>query len=159
MSDNYNQSYTVENDPLFKRFKNAKQKKGLSEHTLRSYYNSLTKLCRGNEESLSNMVKVCKKNQQSRVGDDGFITEFSPNDIDSAISIYLDGFINFCNENNNKNTTINKGMASIRSFLDYYDVKLPHWEQYEDDADDWYVLTKEDIQYVINSCNIAYTSQ
>ena len=158
MSDNYNQSYTVENDPLFKRFKNAKQKKGLSEHTLRSYYNSLTKLCRGNEESLSNMVKVCKKNQQSRVGDDGFITEFSPNDIDSAISIYLDGFINFCNENNNKNTTINKGMASIRSFLDYYDVKLPHWEQYEDDADDWYVLTKEDIQYVINSCNIAYTS-
>lgn len=155
---NFSKDYDVDNDPIFQRFARLKESKGLSEHTIRSYHNSLDKLCKGNNESLTNIVKNCKSNQKSRVEADNTITEFSPNALDSAINIYIDGYIDFCRENGNKNTTINKGMASIRSFLAFYDVKLPKWEQFKNDADEWYLLTKEDIRYVLNSCNIAYTS-
>lgn len=159
MVNEYLKKFDVDNDPLFKNFKRKKEGKGLSPNTIKGYRDSLNKLCRSNEEHLSTIVETCKINQRSRIDNEtSTLIEFSPNDINSAVYQYMDNFLTYCEENGNTNNTINRGMTFVRTFLDSYDVKLPKWELLDSDTAKWQPLTKGDINFVLNHCNILYIS-
>ena len=156
MKFKYTENYHVKDDAIFKDY--VQKKKNLSEHSIRAYRNSLNKLCKATEETLYNMVEICKKEQKPRIEEDNSITIFSPNDFDSSINIYLGQFSEYCEAEGNKNTTINDNMRAIRTFFNFYEIKLPTWKPLEDDSEDWYLLTKEDIRFVLNDSTILHSA-
>ena len=152
----YTETYHVKDDAIFKDY--VQKKKSLSEHSIRAYRNSLNKLCKATEETLYNIVQICKKEQKPRIEEDNSITIFSPNDFDSSINIYLGQFLEYCEAVGNKNTTINDNMRAIRTFFNFYEVKLPNWKPLDDDSEDWYLLNKEDIRFVLNDSTIVHSA-
>lgn len=156
MKFKYTENYHVKDDAIFKDY--VQKKKNLSEHSIRAYRNSLNKLCKATEETLYNMVEICKKEQKPRIEEDNSITIFSPNDFDSSINIYLSQFSEYCEAEGNKNTTINDNMRAIRTFFNFYEIKLPTWKPLEDDSEDWYLLTKDDIRFVLNDSTILHSA-
>lgn len=156
MKIEYNENYNVENDIAFKDY--LKKKKNLSQHSIRAYRNSLNKLCKANEETLSNICDICDKEQKPIVEEDKSITLFSANKFNSSINIYLSQFLEYCEAKGNKNTTINDNMRAIRTFFNYYDFKIPKWEPLEDDSEDWYLLTKDDVRFVLNDSTIVHSA-
>ena len=156
MKIEYTETYHVNDDAIFKDY--VQKKKNLSEHSIRAYRNSLNKLCKATEETLQNIVNICKKEQRPRIEEDNSITIFSPNDFDSSINIYLGQFVEYCEAEGNKNTTINDNMRAIRTFFNFYEVKLPNWKPLDDDSEDWYLLNKEDIRFVLNDSTIVHSA-
>lgn len=156
MKIDYTEDYHVKDDAIFKDY--VQKKKSLSEHSVRAYRNSLNKLCKATEETLYNIVDICKKEQRPRIEEDKSITLFSPNDFDSSINIYFGQFVEYCEAEGNKNTTINDNMRAIRTFFNFYEVKLPNWEPLEDDSEDWNMLTKDDIRFVLNDSTIVHSA-
>ena len=156
MKIDYTEDYHVKDDAIFKDY--VQKKKSLSEHSIRAYRNSLNKLCKATEETLYDIVDICKKEQRPRIEEDNSITLFSPNDFDSSINIYLGQFVEYCEAEGNKNTTINDNMRAIRTFFNFYEVKLPNWKPLEDDSEDWYMLTKDDIRFVLNDSTIVHSA-
>ena len=49
-------------------------------------------------------------------------------------------------------------MTHIRAFFHHYNIELPKWQKLQDDSNKWYLLSKEDLNYVINDCHIIHQS-
>jgi len=163
-------TYNVKNDILFKNFITSKKK--ISPTTTRNYLKTINKFTTATNTTLEEIINNCK-NQQERViekiishgtDEDGNqiiekrLIKFNVNDVNSYSKIYLDTYINYCKSENNKNTTINQDIILIRAFLKHYEIELPKLDTLEDDADKWYLLSKEDFKFVMTDSTLVHAS-
>lgn len=152
-------SYDVNDDQFFQ---NYIKKQRVGEESVRKYKKVLNKFCKAVGKPFEDIINICKEEQRTRfekIDDDNFISiEFDKNNPQNSISQYFDDFVIFCKDKNNKNSTINDCMDTLRSFLNFYGVKYPNWIPLEDDSDDWFLLEKEDFKFVLDDCNIVHKS-
>lgn len=163
-------NYDVRNDIFFNNFINSKKK--VSKFSIRNYVKTLNKFTTANNTTLETIINNCK-NQQEKVTE--IITshntdkngnqiiekrqkKFNVNSIESYSRLYLDSYINYCKSIGNKNNTINQDMILIKAFLKHYDIELPKLDTLENDANKWYLLSKEDFKFVIQDSTITHAS-
>ena len=149
----FDKNYNIEKDIYVKDYFNEKD--DLRKDTVSSYKNSIKQFSDANKETIKNIVENCREQQKSRVGEDGGITEFNPNQPDSLIKEYLNNFKEYCIKRGNKNSTINDKMENIFVFLNHYEIKLPRRKKLDNDRKKWYKLSKEDVRYVLKDCNVV----
>ena len=135
-----------EEDPYVKDY--CKRKSDLSQDTINKYKFVLKQFSDVNGESIENIINNCLKDQESRI-EGNRIIEFSPNSPSSCVNKYLNNFEDYFLEKGNSQATINDKIKSIRTFLRFYDVKLPNWSKKRDDRKKWYPLSKEDLKFII----------
>ena len=161
MQDDYN----VKDEKIFKAYE--ADKKNNTKGTKKEYAKVLTKFCRSVGKPLNMIVDEVKSEQSTKVEEiisqDGNkttsrVTYFDVNGPDSTIKKYLDDFENYCLEKGNKNTTTNKNIQHVRTFLKSQNIELPKWEKLPDDTAEWYLLNKEDIKFVLDECTILHKS-
>lgn len=162
-------TYTIAEDILFINF--IRSKPNLSEKSKTQYRLTLGKFCEATNSTLKDIIDNCKS-QQNRViekiikttinGNEEItekeIIEFDVNNPDSYIQLYLNTHLNYCKSRNNTNITLNHDFHLITSFLRYYNIKLPKLEKFKDDSKEWFLLEKEDIQYIISDSSISHSS-
>ena len=160
---------TITNNILYINFIRSKPK--LSEASKKQYSTVLKKFTESTQTNLENIINNCKS-QQNKVTEkiihttttdnqeiiEKEIIKFDVNDPDSYIQLYLNTHINYCKAKNNSNITLNHDLHLITSFLRHYNVELPILEKFEDDTQEWYLLEKEDIQYILSDSTISHTS-
>lgn len=149
----FDKNYNIEKDIYVKDYFNEKD--DLRKDTVNSYKNSIKQFSNANKETIKNIVENCREQQKSRVGEDGGITEFNPNQPDSFIKECLNNFKEYCIKRGNKNSTINDKMENIFVFLNHYEIKLPRRKKLENDRKKWYKLSKEDVRYILKDCNVV----
>ena len=162
-------TYQVKNDIMYINF--IRSKPNTSKHTQKGYLSALSKLTKANEKTLTEIIETCK-NQQDKIIEkttkisqdenteivEKTITQFDVNTPESHINTYLNNFINYCKNRNNKNTTINNNLTLITAFLSYYKVKTPSLEKFTDDTENWHLLTKEDFRFILNDSTLTHAS-
>ncbi|MBQ2831800.1 hypothetical protein [Methanobrevibacter sp.] len=159
-------SYDVWND---KYFKNYITKKGVTEGTANKYAFELKKLCIANDIEFTEFIKECKikqsyvKETPINIDDSSGVIEYFREEYDvdepnSFIKKGLDNYVDYCKEKKNHNSNINNSMSCIRGILSHYNLKLPKWTPLEDDAEEWYLLEKEDFIFILNDCSLNHKS-
>lgn len=163
-------TYSITNDEYYTNFINSKQK--LTKHSILGYERILKKFTISTNATLTTIITECK-NQQDIItektiyeGEDeegnGIIKKqlikFDVNGPNSKVKQYLNAHINYCKEQKNTNTTINRNMVIIKAFLKYYNIQIPTIETLEDDTKKWYLLEKEDFKYIINESSLTQSS-
>lgn len=126
----------------------CKEKSDLSEETITKYKVVLKQFSHANNESIEYIVKNCLEDQESLIVN-GKLVESSPNSPSSCVKKYLNNFEEYCLEKGNTQATVNDKIKNIRTFLKYYDVKLPNLSKKRDDRKKWYPLSKEDLKFII----------
>ena len=161
-------TYNVENDPILQGY--YKQKPHLTPASRYSYKVSLNKFCKTNQITLTQLINECKM-QQNKVIEkithietknneeiiEKTIIKYDVNGPDSKLKKYLDKFVERCQQEN-KNTTINNYVATIKIFLKYQDIEFPKWKPLTDDAEKWHLLTKEDFNYIISDLILTHAA-
>ena len=156
-------NYNVENDEYYK---NHISKPSINENTAKKYKKILRKFCRATNKTLDEIITTCIDEQNiittidlppdSNGNKRKREIRFDINSKDATIRQYLNQYIEYCKERNNKNTTINREIGDIQTFLRGAGVILPKVETLEDDADDWDLLTKEDYNFILQDMNIVH---
>ncbi|WP_305514442.1 hypothetical protein [Methanobrevibacter sp. V14] len=156
----------ITEDIYYTNFLNSKNLSGSSKA---NYYKTLTKFTKALNTTLEEIIITCK-NQQSIVtekiishgtDDDGNqiiekrITHFDINSPNSKIKQYFDGYIEFCEKRGNSTNTIVADLDLIKTFLKYYSVEYPKTNM-KRTPPKWYLLTKEDIKFVIDDSSLAH---
>lgn len=131
-----------------KTFQKYVKKKNISEKTLKSYVFSLMQFCNANEKSLNEMVNEVLDEQLPYIDKDGRIHEYNPEY--SKIDTYLYNTLTYLKNKGNSNQSIHAHLLRIRTVLSELNVKLPKMMELENDTKEWFVLSKEDIKYVLS---------
>lgn len=162
--------YDVTTDPMYTSYNTTRQNQ--SPLTKEQYRKSLTKICKALNTTLTEMVNTCKK-EQDRVtekiishGEDDNgnqiiekeIIRFDVNGPNSSVKKYFNDFIKFCQDKDNKNKTINNDVRVLKTFLKFYDITLPKIEALDENPRDWFLLSKEDLKYIINDSSLPHAS-
>lgn len=161
--------YNVKNDILYQNF--IFSKPNLSDASIKRYYDILNKFCRGVNNTLTNIVNECKEQQDkiiertiNRSTNDNeeivekIITKYDVNDPNSKLKKYLEDYIDYCKTQGNKNITINHNLDIIKSFLLHYNLELPRMQRLPDDSSKWYLLSKEDLNYIVSDSSLVHSS-
>lgn len=160
---------TITKNILFTNF--IRSKPNLSEKSKQQYQLTLNKFCTATNQTLDEIIENCKS-QQNRVIEktishttkdneeiiEKTIIKFDVNDPDSYINLYLNAHLNYCKARGNGNVTLNHDFHLISSFLRYYNVELPKIEKFKSDTKEWYLLEKEDLQYILSDSSITHTA-
>ena len=153
--------YTVKNDPMFQNYiENTTQP--LSQESIDKYESIMNKFCKITNNTLENIITKCKEEQHSKVkpttNNESIIIEFDPNEPNTTIRKIFTKFTQECKKRGNKNVTINYQTTVIKTFLKYYKIKIPTLKKLEDDSEQWNLLTKEDLKFVLDDSNILHKS-
>lgn len=162
--------YSIAQDIMYINF--IRSKPTLSDTTKKQYRITLSKFTEAIQQPLIKIIQTCKEQQEkiiekttSQTTDENgntiiekSITKFDVNNPDSYINLYLNTYIQYCKNKNNKNNTINSNIILISAVLSYYGVEIPTLEKFSDDSEKWYLLSKEDFKYVINDSSITHAS-
>ena len=161
--------YQVTEDIYYTNFISSRN---ITKGSQYNYEKVLTKFANSSNSTLEKIITDCK-NQQDKViekiinhGTDNQgnqiiekeIIKFDVNNPDSKVKLYLDNYVNYCQEIKNSNSTIRTNLILIHSFLKYYNIKLPKLEKLKKDNKKWYLLEKEDFKYILNDCTITQAS-
>lgn len=157
--------YNVENDDYFKNFISKPTR---NENTANKYKKLFTKLCKATNSSLEEIITTCIDEQNIvttvKLPPDENGNErrreikFNINNKDAAVNKYLNQYEDYCRQRNNKNTTIQSETDLIRTFLNEYGVILPKRKNYENDANEWYLPTKEELNYILEDFSLVHTA-
>ena len=148
--------YNVENDDYFKNFISNPLR---NENTAVMYKKIFRKLYKATGTTLKDIVTNCideqnivttvKLTPDENGNERRREIKFNINDNDATVNKYFNQYEDYCRQRNNKNTTIQSETDLIRTFLNEYGVLLPKRKNYEDDANEWYLPTKEDLNYIL----------
>ena len=155
--------YNVENDDYFKNFKSKPTR---NENTTDKYEKVLTKFYKATGSTLEEIITTCIDEQNIvttvKLSPDKNGNErrreikFDINNKDASVNKYLNQYEEYCEERNNKKTTIQTETDLIRTFLKENGVQLPKRKKYENDADDWYLPTKEELNYILQDFSLMH---
>ena len=160
-----NKEYDVRNDEYYQLFISDSLR---NETTAEKYFDILTKFCEATNKTLGEIIADCTDEQnivtKEKLPPDENGNErireirFDVNNKDSKINKYLNQFVDYCRQRNNKNVTINGQRSLIIAFLREFGVLIPKIKKLEDDSDDWYLLTKEDYNYLLQDMSLVHIS-
>ena len=145
--------YKIDNDPIFLDFINSKSNR--SEDTKQNYRDNLLRFCEATGEPLCEVFEKIKGEQRDKI-ENNTIIKFSPNDVTTHTKQYFNKFIDYLDKRGNGNITVNHRVRVLKVFFKYYGLKLPTWEDRDDDAKDWEPLKIEDIAYVLNDSSLGH---
>ena len=156
--------YNITQDIYFKNFITGKP--NLSESSKKAYTKSLTKFTKATQKTLTEIIETCK-NQQDTVTEQIInnennttvkrITYFDVNSPDSLIKLYLDVFVDYSlNTTLNSNRSTNQNLLLIKTFLKYYEIKLPKIQKLKDDTSEWHLLEKEDFKFIMSDSSLTH---
>ena len=124
------------------------KKKNITQKTLGNYVFSLLQFCKANNKPLDSMVKEMLEEQLPYIDEQGRIHEYNPEY--GLIDNYLNNTITYLQTKGNSNHSVHSHMMGIRAVLTSLGVKLPAKVELERNPKEWYVLSKEDIRYVLS---------
>lgn len=141
----------VLNDKTFQKFLQKKQ--NLKQDSVQNYVTSLRYYCEANNFTLTELVREQHHEQRNRIKD-GIIIEYNPDF--GSIDDYQYQYISYLQSKGNKNISIRGHLIRVNGVLKNLGVKVPTFPDFVDDTADWYVLTKEEIKYVLNFASPKY---
>lgn len=141
---------SIEEDKSFQKYLS---KKSISERTLKTYKVSLLYFCQANGKTFHQIVKSIRKEQRDVI-ENGIIIRYDPNY--GLVDDYITAFVDELRSKGNTNTSIDHHLRNVKGILSALGVKLPDMPTLDDDAADWYLLSKEEIRYMISICNLHY---
>lgn len=157
--------YKVENDEYYKTFIS---KPSRNENTAKKYKRILNKFYKSTGKTIGEIITICIDEQNIvttvKLSPDANGNErrreikFDINNKDASINKFFNQYEKYCKERNNKNTTINAEKDLLRTFLGEFGVIMPKREILENDADDWYLPTKEDFNYIAQDLTLIHTA-
>ena len=163
-------NYTITEDILFKNF--LRSKPNITPATKIHYTSALIKFYKAIQEPLETVISNCK-NQQDKVIEtttsqttdengntiiEKTITEFDVNRPEAYINIYLNTFIDYCQETGIKTNSINNYLAQVLALLIFYGVKIPNIEKFKRQTPTWNLLEKEDFKFIIQDSILSHAS-
>ena len=131
-----------------KAYQKYVKKKNITQKTLDTYIFSLLQFCKANNKELDVMIEEMLEEQLPYIDENGRIHEYNPEY--GNIDTYLNNTVTYLQSKGNSNHSIHSHMVRIRAVLTSLGVKLPAKVELEKDKKDWYVLSKEDIKYVLS---------
>ena len=131
-----------------KSYQKYVKKKNITEKTLGNYTFSLLQFCKANNKPLDNIIKEVLEEQLPYIDEQGRIHEYNPEY--GLIDSYINNTINYLKTKGNSDHSIHAHMMGIRAVLTSLGVKLPAKVELEKNSKDWYVLSKEDIRFVLS---------
>ena len=156
----------IKQDKYYKNFLISKP--NLSEFSKKAYTQALKNLTKATQKTLTEIIESCK-NQQDTVTEQIInnennttvkrVTYFDVNDPNSLIKLYLELFITYSlHIAKNTNRSTNQNMLLIKTFLKYYEIKLPKIQMLPDDTSEWYLLEKEDFKFVMSDSSLTHAA-
>lgn len=124
------------------------KKKNITQKTLGNYVFSLLQFCKANNKPLDSMIKEMLEEQLPYIDEQGRIHEYNPEY--GLIDTYINNTVTYLQTKGNSNHSIHSHMMGIRSVLTSLGVKLPAKVELERNTKEWYVLSKEDIRFVLS---------
>ena len=124
------------------------KKKNITQKTLDTYIFSVLQFCNANNKKLDEIVYEVLEEQYPFIDEHGRIHEYNPEY--GKIDNYLFNTVTFLREKGNSNHSIYAHLSRIRAVLSGLNVKLPKQIELENDIKDWYVLSKDDIRFVLS---------
>ena len=131
-----------------KAYQKYVKKKNITQKTLDTYIFSLLQFCKANKKELDVMIEEMLEEQLPYIDEQGRIHEFNPEY--GLIDNYINNTITYLQTKGNSNHSIHSHMVRIRAVLSTLGIKLPAKVELEKDVKDWYVLSNEDIKYVLS---------
>ena len=141
----YMKHQDILDDPSFRKYA---KKKNISERTMGNYIFSLIQFCNANNKRLDDIVQEVIEEQYPFMDQDGRIHEYNPEF--SRIDNYLYSTVVYLQNKGNSNHSVYAHITRIRAVLNALNIKLPKMVELEKDPKDWYVLSKDDIKFVIS---------
>lgn len=124
------------------------KKKNITQKTLNTYSFSLIQFCNANNKELDLMIHNALEEQLPYIDEQGRIHEYNPEY--SYIDNCLSNTVTYLKEKGNSNQSIHAHIMRIRAVLSSLGVKLPKRVELENDRKQWYVLSKDDIRFVLS---------
>ena len=148
-----------------------RSKPNLSEASKKQYYYVLNKFQESTQTPIEEIITNCKS-QQNKVterilkttisGNEEIIEKevirYDVNDPNSYINLYFNTHLNYCKSRNNTNVTLNHDFSLLSSFLRFYNVELPKMDKFTNDVKEWYLLSKEDINYILSDSTSSHAA-
>ena len=139
---------TIEDLQKERYYRKYVQKKNITPETLRSYNIALCHFCNANAKRFDELIDEVKEEQYPYIDDNGRIHEYDPNF--GKIDDYIYSMVPYLTERGNNNNSIEININRLRAVLNALSIKLPKKIEFPKEDDDWYVLTKDEIKYVLN---------
>ena len=131
-----------------KTYQKYVKKKNITQKTLDTYIFSLLQFCKANQKELDVMIEEMLEEQLPYIDEDGRIHEYNPEY--GSIDNYINNTVTYLQTKKNSNHSIHSHMVRIRAVLSTLGIKLPAKVELEKDMKDWYVLSKDDIKYILS---------
>ena len=131
-----------------KTYQKYVKKKNITQKTLDTYIFSLLQFCKANQKELDVMIEEMLEEQLPYIDEDGRIHEYNPEY--GSIDNYINNTVTYLQTKKNSNHSIHSHMVRIRAVLSTLGIKLPAKVELEKDMKNWYVLSKDDIKYILS---------
>ena len=141
----------VLNDPEYKNF--LLQKPTLSQASKDSYVVALKNFMEFTGEPFYKTIHELRSLQNDRI-ENNIIIRFNPNQ--SKINLLHYEFIDYLINNNCSSVTLNSYITRMRAIFNTLGIILPKFPDLNKVPKRWYVLTKEDIKYILDLCTLPY---
>ena len=138
-------------DPEFNSF--LLQKPSLTPQSTDTYISSLIQFVRFTGEPLYKTVYELRSMQNDRI-ENSMIIRFNPNQ--SRINIMQYEYIDFLRKQGCNDITVGHYLRILRIFLSTVGIILPKKPKLNSRPKEWYLLTKEDIRYVLDITSLNY---
>lgn len=160
--------YTITKDILFTNF--LRSKPNLSEASKIHYSSALIKFYKATNTPLDTIITNCKSQQDKVIEKttsttkdsegntiiEKTVTSFDVNSPESYINIYINTFLEYCQETNIKTNSTNNYLTQILAVLTFYGVKLPNIEKIKRKTPTWNLLTLEDFKFIISDSILSH---
>ena len=162
--------YTITEDILFQNF--LRSKPNLTKPSKTHYSSALIKFYKSNNQELNTVISNCKSQQDTviekttskKIDNEGntiiekTVTQFDVNSPESYINIYINNFLNYCDETNVKTNTKYSYLTQILAVLSFYGVKLPDFEKAKRQTPKWNLLTLDDFKFIMSDSILSHAS-
>lgn len=139
------------NDPEFQNF--LLQRPTLSRDSKKDYYVSVVAFMKFTGEPFYKTIHELRSLQNDRI-ENNVIIRFNPNQ--SKINMLQFEFIDFLKRTGCRATSIESYLKSLRTIFNALGIILPKFPSLNAKPKVWYMLTKEDLKYVLDVCTLQY---
>lgn len=158
-----NSEYEVENDDYYKAYMSKPER---NESTGKRYKTILRKVYKSTGCTVGEIIKKCLDEQSivtieelppDENGNERYREiKFNINNKDNIVNKVFNKYEEYCVQRKNKKVSIQAETDSLRAFLSEFGVMLPKRKNYEDDAEEWYLPTKEDFNFIAQDLSLVH---
>ncbi|MCR5026150.1 MAG: tyrosine-type recombinase/integrase [Methanobrevibacter sp.] len=158
-----NSEYEVENDDYYKAYMSKPER---NESTGKRYKTILRKVYKSTGYNVGEIIEKCLDEQSivtretlapDENGNERYREiKFNVNNKDNTVNKVFNKYEEYCVQRKNKKVSIQAETDSLRAFLSEFGVILPKRKNYEDDAEEWYLPTKDDFNFITQDLSLVH---